>query len=136
MSLPSISLPSITAPRAIGRACRRQYKRYCPLCRTLLLVLLPIGLVGCRSQSPTVRHTDGFMHPVQSLDYKNDPLLQNRPLPQQYVVPHVRFDATSNVELPAAEHIDVANAQAMNYYTTICDVYWKLNWMRKELLHG
>ncbi len=104
----------------------------------MLLLALPLGLIGCRNQSVTADHLNEYLHPVpiKPLDYNSDPLLQNRPLPRQYDAPRISFDTTSNIELPSAEHVDLANEQTMKYYTTICDVYWKLNWIRKELLHG
>jgi hypothetical protein len=106
-------------------------------CGLPLLGLLLAGLNGCSRE-----HHDGdkflqeTMHPIEikQLDTHADPLTAGPQHPLNYDPPKSTLPGAASWAGPSTDATE--NATGAHYYVDFCDIYWKLNWMRKALLGG
>jgi len=105
--------------------------------RHVSLVLITCVLFGC-SAPP------GYDHPMfntASIRIRRPTVsaarsLRNNDIQVGYDPQRVGLDNNQPVAVSGLPSAGLHNEQPMSYYTAICDVYWKLNWIRKELRQG
>jgi hypothetical protein len=74
------------------------------------------------------------LHPTEIKTIQNDPFTASMRDVQNVEPPKVSLNKPS---APTAKTMDpVETERANKYYTGISEIYWKLNWMRRELLRG